>query len=40
MKDTRIARNMSPHAVEQVGGKIYTFGSYGLSVHYKVYIIR
>jgi len=35
IKDTSIARNMSPYAAEHVGGKIYTFGSYRLGVHHK-----
>ncbi|KAJ8678749.1 hypothetical protein QAD02_014536 [Eretmocerus hayati] len=35
IKDTSIARNMPPNVAEQVGGKIYTFGSYRLGVHHK-----
>ncbi|XP_029163675.1 poly(A) polymerase type 3 isoform X1 [Nylanderia fulva] len=35
IRDTSIARNMPPNVAEQVGGKIYTFGSYRLGVHHK-----
>ncbi|XP_034936162.1 poly(A) polymerase type 3 isoform X2 [Chelonus insularis] len=35
IKDTSIARNMPPNVAENVGGKIYTFGSYRLGVHHK-----
>lgn len=35
IKETSIARNMPPNVAEQVGGKIYTFGSYRLGVHHK-----
>ena len=33
--EVSIARNMPPNVAEQVGGKIYTFGSYRLGVHHK-----
>ncbi|XP_051170295.1 poly(A) polymerase type 3 isoform X2 [Leptopilina boulardi] len=35
IKDISIARNMPINCAEQVGGKIYTFGSYRLGVHHK-----
>ncbi|XP_034230502.1 poly(A) polymerase type 3 isoform X2 [Thrips palmi] len=35
IKETSINRNMPPNVAEQVGGKIYTFGSYRLGVHHK-----
>ncbi|XP_003393427.1 poly(A) polymerase type 3 [Bombus terrestris] len=35
IRDTSIARNMPSSVAEQVGGKIYTFGSYRLGVHHK-----
>ncbi|KAL6438885.1 hypothetical protein ACFW04_003742 [Cataglyphis niger] len=35
IRDTSVARNMPPNVAEQVGGKIYTFGSYRLGVHHK-----
>ncbi|KAF7989314.1 hypothetical protein HCN44_007988 [Aphidius gifuensis] len=35
IKDTSIARNMPPNVADNVGGKIYTFGSYRLGVHHK-----
>ncbi|XP_043483065.1 poly(A) polymerase type 3 isoform X1 [Leptopilina heterotoma] len=35
IKDVSIARNMPVNCAEQVGGKIYTFGSYRLGVHHK-----
>ncbi|XP_011494043.1 PREDICTED: poly(A) polymerase type 3-like isoform X2 [Ceratosolen solmsi marchali] len=35
IRDTSIARNMPPNVADQVGGKIYTFGSYRLGVHHK-----
>lgn len=35
IRDTSLARNMPPNSAEQVGGKIYTFGSYRLGVHHK-----
>jgi poly(A) polymerase len=33
--EASIKRNMPPNVAEQVGGKIYTFGSYRLGVHHK-----
>lgn len=33
--EVSIKRNMPPNVAEQVGGKIYTFGSYRLGVHHK-----
>ncbi|XP_074098721.1 poly(A) polymerase hiiragi isoform X2 [Cotesia typhae] len=35
IKETSVARNMPPNIAENVGGKIYTFGSYRLGVHHK-----
>ncbi|XP_075212061.1 poly(A) polymerase hiiragi isoform X2 [Lycorma delicatula] len=35
IKELSIARNMPENVAEQVGGKIYTFGSYRLGVHHK-----
>ncbi|KAL1124811.1 hypothetical protein AAG570_001432 [Ranatra chinensis] len=35
IKDLSIKRNMPPSVANQVGGKIYTFGSYRLGVHHK-----
>ncbi|XP_046433766.1 poly(A) polymerase type 3 [Neodiprion fabricii] len=35
IRDTSVARNMPPNVAEQVGGKIYTFGSYRLGVHHR-----
>ncbi|XP_065344500.1 poly(A) polymerase type 3 [Cloeon dipterum] len=35
IKDVSIKKNMPPNVAEQVGGKIYTFGSYRLGVHQK-----
>lgn len=35
IRDTSIARNMPPNVADNVGGKIYTFGSYRLGVHHK-----
>lgn len=35
IRETSIARNMPPNVADQVGGKIYTFGSYRLGVHHK-----
>ncbi|XP_058790220.1 poly(A) polymerase type 3 [Phymastichus coffea] len=35
IRDISIARNMPPNVADQVGGKIYTFGSYRLGVHHK-----
>ncbi|XP_020298415.1 poly(A) polymerase type 3 isoform X2 [Pseudomyrmex gracilis] len=35
IRNTSIARNMPPNVADQVGGKIYTFGSYRLGVHHK-----
>ena len=33
--EASVKRNMPPNVAEQVGGKIYTFGSYRLGVHHK-----
>jgi len=35
IKEVSIAKNMPANVAEQVGGKIYTFGSYRLGVHHK-----
>lgn len=35
IKDVSIRRNMPESCAQQVGGKIYTFGSYRLGVHHK-----
>ncbi|XP_054282988.1 poly(A) polymerase type 3-like [Macrosteles quadrilineatus] len=35
IKEISISRNMPESVAEQVGGKIYTFGSYRLGVHHK-----
>lgn len=35
IKEVSISRNMPESVAEQVGGKIYTFGSYRLGVHHK-----
>ncbi|XP_039279263.1 poly(A) polymerase type 3 [Nilaparvata lugens] len=35
IKEVSISRNMPENVAEQVGGKIYTFGSYRLGVHHK-----
>lgn len=35
IKETSLARNYPPNAVDRVGGKIYVFGSYKLGVHNK-----
>jgi len=35
IKETSINRNMPSNVADQVGGKIYTFGSYRLGVHHK-----
>ncbi|KAL7295550.1 hypothetical protein TKK_0011191 [Trichogramma kaykai] len=35
IRDTSIGRNMPANVADQVGGKIYTFGSYRLGVHDK-----
>ncbi|XP_033222307.1 poly(A) polymerase type 3 isoform X2 [Belonocnema kinseyi] len=35
IRDVSVARNMPANCAEQVGGKIYTFGSYRLGVHHK-----
>ncbi|KAG5899252.1 hypothetical protein JTB14_035430 [Gonioctena quinquepunctata] len=35
IKDVSISRNMPESVAEQVGGKVYTFGSYRLGVHSK-----
>jgi Poly(A) polymerase len=35
IRESSIKRNMPPNVAEQVGGKIYTFGSYRLGVHHK-----
>jgi poly(A) polymerase len=35
IKEVSIKKNMPPNVAEQVGGKIYTFGSYRLGVHQK-----
>ncbi|XP_017773319.1 PREDICTED: poly(A) polymerase type 3 [Nicrophorus vespilloides] len=35
IKEVSIARNMPENVAENVGGKIYTFGSYRLGVHHK-----
>lgn len=35
IKETSVARNMPSNIAENVGGKIYTFGSYRLGVHHK-----
>ncbi|XP_059482396.1 poly(A) polymerase type 3 [Neocloeon triangulifer] len=35
IKHVSIQKNMPPNVAEQVGGKIYTFGSYRLGVHQK-----
>ena len=35
IKEVSIQKNMPPSSAEQVGGKIYTFGSYRLGVHNK-----
>uniref|UniRef100_A0A1B6LAR1 Poly(A) polymerase n=1 Tax=Graphocephala atropunctata TaxID=36148 RepID=A0A1B6LAR1_9HEMI len=35
IKELSISRNMPESVAEQVGGKIYTFGSYRLGVHHK-----
>lgn len=35
IKEVSISRNMPESVAEQVGGKIYTFGSYRLGVHQK-----
>ncbi|XP_020709602.2 poly(A) polymerase type 3 [Athalia rosae] len=35
IRDTSIARNVPSDVADQVGGKIYTFGSYRLGVHHK-----
>ncbi|KAJ1519933.1 hypothetical protein ONE63_004168 [Megalurothrips usitatus] len=35
IRETSINRNMPSNVAEQVGGKIYTFGSYRLGVHHK-----
>ncbi|KAK3908897.1 Poly(A) polymerase gamma [Frankliniella fusca] len=35
IRETSINRNMPPNVADQVGGKIYTFGSYRLGVHHK-----
>lgn len=35
IREASIKRNMPPNVAEQVGGKIYTFGSYRLGVHHK-----
>lgn len=35
IRESSIKRNMPPNVADQVGGKIYTFGSYRLGVHHK-----
>lgn len=40
IKDVSIARNMPESVAENVGGKIYTFGSYRLGVSISVLIFR
>lgn len=35
IREASVKRNMPPNVAEQVGGKIYTFGSYRLGVHHK-----
>jgi poly(A) polymerase len=35
IKEVSVKKNMPPNVAEQVGGKIYTFGSYRLGVHQK-----
>lgn len=35
IKEVSISRNMPENVADQVGGKIYTFGSYRLGVHHK-----
>ncbi|XP_071450395.1 poly(A) polymerase type 3 [Hetaerina americana] len=35
IREASVKRNMPPNVAENVGGKIYTFGSYRLGVHHK-----
>lgn len=35
IRESSINRNMPSNVADQVGGKIYTFGSYRLGVHHK-----
>lgn len=35
IRESSVKRNMPPNVADQVGGKIYTFGSYRLGVHHK-----